>query len=264
MEEKVSIKSELYDIPAILNSPNIGEKYPAIILCHGTGSFKDEVGNLFIKLSESLKERGIASIRFDFAGCGESLAKQQDLTFYGEVSDTEKIYSYLLDCHKIDSKRIGILGFSQGARVMAEFIGKYPEKIKAAVSWSGACHNGAGVFEGWFEEFYEEAARNGYAQIPMFWRDDLILSKKWFDDIRDSNPMDSLSKYKGAILAVSGTEDELVPYIHAKEIASACNGKISEYGIIDNANHTFNILEKDKAFADKVIKDTADWIAINI
>lgn len=136
MEEKISIKNKFYDIPAIVSNPNSGDNFPAIILCHGTGSFKDEVGNLFIKLSESLKERGIASIRFDFAGCGESLAKQQDLTFYGEVSDTEKIYSYLLDCHKIDSKRIGILGSSQGARVMAEFIGKYPEKIKAAVSWS--------------------------------------------------------------------------------------------------------------------------------
>lgn len=155
MENIILIKSESYDIPAILSSPNSGDKFPAVILCHGTGSFKDEVGNLFVKLSESLKKRGIASIRFDFAGCGESLAKQQDLTFYGEVSDTEKIHAYLRDCNKIDSSRIGILGFSQGARVMAEFIGKYPEEIKVAVSWSGACHNGAGVFEGWFQEYYE-------------------------------------------------------------------------------------------------------------
>lgn len=114
-----------------------------------------------------------------------------------------------------------------------------------------------------FQENYEETVKNGYAKIPMLWRDDLILSKKRFDDIRDSNPMNSLSKYKGAILAIYGIEDDLVPYIYAKEIISACKGKICEHRIIDNANHTFNVLEKDKSTADKVVKDTADWIAIN-
>jgi dienelactone hydrolase len=264
MEEKISIKSDSYDIPAVLSSPNMNHKIPAVILCHGTGSSKNEVGNIFIKLSKSLNELGIASLRFDFAGCGCSLAKEQELTFYGEVNDTQKVYSYLSDCEKIDSNRIGILGFSQGARVMSEFIGKYPEKIKVAVSWSGACHNGAGVFEDWFQQYYHEATINGYAKIPMSWRKDLILSKGWFDDILNSNPLDGLSKYKGAMLAISGSKDELVPYMHAKEIASACKGEISEYKIIENANHTFNILEKDKSLANRVIKDTVAWIDINI
>lgn len=37
------------------------------------------------------------------------------------VSDTEAIYKYLCNVPEIESARIGILGFSQGARVMAEF-----------------------------------------------------------------------------------------------------------------------------------------------
>ncbi|HHX79928.1 MAG TPA: alpha/beta fold hydrolase [Acholeplasmataceae bacterium] len=259
MEEKLLIPSK-YKIPAVFTRPDNDLKTPTVILCHGTGSNKDEVGNIFVMLAEALKARGIASIRFDFAGSGERKARMQDYTFYGAVSDTEAIYKYLCNLDNIDSGKIGILGFSQGARVMAEFLGKYPGKIKAAVSWSGACHNGEGVFGGWFKEYYEEASNNGYARIPLFWRDDLLLSKTWFDEIRASNPLVSLSKFKGALLAISGREDELVPYMHAEEIANASGGKVKEYKIILKANHTFNILEKDKSLAKMVLEYTADWI----
>ncbi len=264
MKDKILIKSDLYDIPAIISYPIEDRKVPIVILCHGTGGSKDENGNLFVKLAKVLNENGIACIRFDFAGCGESLAKKQDLTFYGEVDDVEKVYRYILKDEKIDPNRIGILGFSQGARVMAEFLGRYPKEINAAVSWSGVCHNGEGVFAQLFEKYYEEAARNGYAKIQMSWIDNLILSKKWFDEIRDSNPMDSLSKYKGAILTMTGAKDVLVPSIHGGEIIEVCGGKVCEARLIGHANHIFNVRDKDQYIVNKVIKDTVDWISLNI
>lgn len=58
---------------------------PTVILCHGTGSQKNEVGNLFVELSRKLLNIGIASIRFDYAGCGDSKADQTKLSFCGEV-----------------------------------------------------------------------------------------------------------------------------------------------------------------------------------
>lgn len=262
METKVIINNEYYDIPAVMNLPETGEdSFPAVILCHGTASQKNEVGDLFVKLSGQLSEYGIASVRFDFAGCGESEAAQEALTFYGEVSDTEKVYQYLQRHSSIDSDRIGILGFSQGSRVMAEFLGKYNESIKTAVSLSGACHNGEGVFRGWFEQYHDELEEKGYADIPMSWRDDLILSKKWFDEIRESNPMDELEKYKGRILAIAGTDDELVPYHHVHEIIqSSINAKSRDLKIIKDANHIFNRLDSKNSHAEYVLDCTSDWI----
>ena len=93
---------------------------------------------------------------------------------------------------------------------MAELL-KEVHSIKFAISWSGACHDGIGVFKGWFDEYYQEALENGYAKIPMFWRENLLLSKKWFDDIRDTTPMMGLIMYAGPILAIAGDKDELVP-----------------------------------------------------
>ncbi|MDD3863164.1 MAG: alpha/beta fold hydrolase [Eubacteriales bacterium] len=264
MERKITIRNERYKIPAVFTHPDAKGKYPAVILCHGTCSDKDEAGSLFVALAEALLQNGIASIRFDFAGCGESTAQPQDFTFSGEVRDIEKVYARLCREKLIDRHKIAVLGFSQGARAMAVFLGKHPGKINAAVSWSGICHNGKGVFARWFTDYYDDAARDGYVSIPMGWREDLILPKQWFDDIRGTFPMDSLSKYTGAMLAVAGTKDVLTPYVHAIDIANACGGKVCEVRIIDGADHTLNVLRKDHSTAVQVVIETADWLAVNI
>lgn len=59
---------------------------------------------------------------------------------------------------------------------MAELL-KDVSPIRFAISWSGTRHNGMGVFKGWFNEYYKEALESGYAKIPLFWREDLLLSK---------------------------------------------------------------------------------------
>ena len=175
MEKSVLIKGDNYDISGILSYKETVDKMPAVILCHGTGAQKNEVGDLFVILAEKLLQRGIASVRIDYAGCGDSKADQRELTFLGEVKDTKKAYQYICDLDCVDQKNIGILGFSQGARVVAELL-KEMQEFTCVASWSGACQNGRGAFEGWFQEYYQEAEEHGYARIPMGWRDDLLLS----------------------------------------------------------------------------------------
>ena len=103
----------MYDIPSVFSYPNLEGKYPAVILCHGTGSSKDEVGGLLVKLAEFYKEESHQP--FDFAGVVKA-CKARIFKFFGEVDDTEKVYSSLCQYDKVDSNRIGILGFSQCAR----------------------------------------------------------------------------------------------------------------------------------------------------
>ena len=259
MTEKFLIPSEKYDIPAVLTLPAKAENAPCLIMCHGTGSSKDEVGNQYADLSALLAEKGIASIRFDFAGCGESSDSGINQTFMAEVKDTEKIYQYLMGREDIDADRIGIIGYSQGSRVMAMFLDNYHDKIKAAVSWSGACHNGIGVFSGWFDAFYPQAKEKGFAAVPMGWRSDLIVPLDWFKEVKNTNPMDALNKFKGDLLVIAGDADFLVPMPHCEEIA-ATNQK-SQLVIYHDADHSFNVLTEDKSISENVIRTTADWLA---
>lgn len=258
MEKTLFIKSEKYDIPAVVNMPR-GENLPFVIMCHGTASDKNEAGNMYADLAAALAEKSVASIRMDFAGCGDSADSGINQTFMAEVDDTIKAYEYMCSNEKVDTERAGIIGFSQGGRVMAQFMDTHADKMKAAVSWSGACHNGIGVFAGWFMMYYKKAQENGCISIPMDWRSDFIVPLQWFDDIKNTNPMDALKKYKGALLCVAGKKDPLVQYTHADEIA-ATNPK-AEVIIYDEADHTFNVLTDDTSIARDVIATTAGWFA---
>lgn len=263
METKLYLENSAYVIPAVFNRPESGAKSPAVILCHGTGSDKDEVRGMFARLAELLEAEGIASIRMDFADCGERCGKGELLTFQGEVSDVECAYSFLLKQEDIDCGHIAILGFSQGARVMAEFLGKHPE-LSCAVSWSGTCHNGVGIYASVFDEFYDRATRNGFAAMPLTWRGDLHFSVDWFNELKNTSPVDSLRNYTAPVLAFSGVKDVIVPYTHANEIAAAGGNPESEVHIIPRADHTFNVFTGDDRDATFVLSKTVNWIKQHI
>lgn len=257
MKEKLMLKSEKYDIPAVFTLPENARKVPCVIMCHGTGSSKDEAGNQYLDLADLLAERGIASIRFDFAGCGESADSGINQTFMAEVADTQKAYDYVCGRPEIDTDRIGIIGYSQGGRVMAVFLDTHYDKIKAAVSWSGACHNGEGAFASWFDMFYSQAVENGFAAIPLGWRNDLIVPLAWFEEIKATKPMDALKKYTGELLVMAGDADVLVPMPHCEEIA-ATNEK-AELIIYHDADHNFNVMTEDKSISQDMLITTAEW-----
>ena len=83
MEKLITIYNTEYAIPAVFSYSQKHEKMPAVILCHGTGSQKNEVGNLFAEMSKRLLNIGIASIRLDYAGCGDSKACQTFINTIG-------------------------------------------------------------------------------------------------------------------------------------------------------------------------------------
>ncbi|MEI6388636.1 MAG: peptidoglycan-binding protein, partial [Spirochaetota bacterium] len=51
-----------------------GQTFPAVVMLHGTGSNRAEAGGGYDMLAPYLAQRGIASIRIDFAGSGDSKA----------------------------------------------------------------------------------------------------------------------------------------------------------------------------------------------
>jgi len=74
-------------------------KVPVVAIYHGFTGNKMEPHFIFVKLSRALEKKGIASVRFDFAGSGESDGDFIDMTISGEISDAKCIldYAYGLD-----------------------------------------------------------------------------------------------------------------------------------------------------------------------
>ncbi len=93
-------------IQAIFTKPDIDAQVPAVLLLHGFGSQKDEVGDMYKRLAAELGQEGIASLRIDFRGWGESAGEMVESTVQGQIDDAATAYQYLSQLESVDSARI--------------------------------------------------------------------------------------------------------------------------------------------------------------
>nr|AKQ20691.1 putative alpha/beta hydrolase [uncultured bacterium] len=68
----------------------------AVLLLHGEGSTSDQ-GGFYARLSAELAERGVASLRFDLPGHGDSEGRQEDLTLSGLLNTIGAGLAHLRD-----------------------------------------------------------------------------------------------------------------------------------------------------------------------
>ena len=90
---------------------------PFVILFHGFCDDRNEINFVHTELSRRLCQEGIASVRFDFAGSGESDGRFEDMTVSGEVADGLAILDYVRGLDFVDKSRVAIHGLSMGGCV---------------------------------------------------------------------------------------------------------------------------------------------------
>ncbi|MFQ6078580.1 MAG: serine aminopeptidase domain-containing protein, partial [Thermodesulfobacteriota bacterium] len=82
--EKVSFSSKGQVIAGMLHLPDV-ERPPCVIASHGLLSNKDS--EKYISLGDRFSRKGIALLRFDFRGCGESEGKISESTVSDRLED---------------------------------------------------------------------------------------------------------------------------------------------------------------------------------
>ncbi len=95
--ECITLKNHDEKIFAIFHQPiTLGnEKAPAILICHGFAGQKTGRYRLYVTLAEELAKSGVAVLRLDFRGCGDSEGDFVNTTLAGEVSDALKGLEFL-------------------------------------------------------------------------------------------------------------------------------------------------------------------------
>jgi dipeptidyl aminopeptidase/acylaminoacyl peptidase len=101
-------------LAAVLHLPETSGPHPAVLFCHGFTGTKVEPKRLFLTFARRLLRRGLAVLRFDFGGHGESEGAFHDLTLGGELTDARAAWDYLADHAGVDRERRALLGFSLG------------------------------------------------------------------------------------------------------------------------------------------------------
>ncbi|WP_254561100.1 alpha/beta hydrolase family protein [Dyadobacter diqingensis] len=104
-----------------LTLPSKGGKYPAVVLITGSGAQnRDEevLGHKpFLVIADHLTKNGIAVLRFDDRGVGQSSGNFKTATSLDFSTDVESAVAYLQTRKEIDKSRIGLIGHSEGGLV---------------------------------------------------------------------------------------------------------------------------------------------------
>lgn len=228
---------ENYILRAMIHKPEgISSKVPAVIMFHGFTGNRME-GGIFTEISKELEENGIASVRFDFAGSGESDGKFEDMCLQSEIEDGKTILDFVKSLDFIDSRRIGLLGYSLGGLIASLLAPQRQSDIKAMC----LCSPGFSLYDdivkkkALIEISLEDIDKYGYMDI----RGNKV-GRGFIDDIRNLNISDSISTYKNNVLIIHGKSDTIVPYEYSIKYAQDYE-KVKVH-IIENASHGYETI----------------------
>ncbi len=244
MEYVVYIENGDHLVPATVCVPVSDVKAPAVVMLHGTGSARDEAGNGYLTAAPILAEKyGLATIRFDFIGNGESTGDYLDYNFTSAQDDALACIAYMQQLPFVDAERIGAMGWSQGGTLAILLAKNNPELIDTVVTWAGAVTM---VIPGFFsEEDYQEAKDNGYFVMEFDWRENLNVSLQWCEDVMNTDVLAAVAAYPGPILAIAGEADTTVDPAYAQQIKDASTNAASDCHYIAGMDHTFNVFTGD-------------------
>ena len=140
---KSSVDTMMYG--ATITKPLAKGKFPALVIVSGTGA-QDREGNMggvkwFTLLADYLTKQGYIVLRMDDRGVGKTTGVYEDANTYDFALDAIQAVEFLKKDKKVDSKRIGLLGHSEGGAAIS-IAASLSTDIKFLISLSGLAMNG--------------------------------------------------------------------------------------------------------------------------
>lgn len=228
------IEGDHGQLEATLQMPEISaqQKIRTVIVMHGLTGNKD--GKFIITLCDSLENRGIATLRFDFNGHGNSDGEFSNMTIPNEIEDAKHVYSWLKNQPWVQN--IAIWGHSQGALVGALLVGELGNKcISKAVLVSAATNIPTDAAKG--NLFGYKFNPNKPPKKMKFW-DGKLLGRDYLTTAAAINVPSIAKKYNGPVLLIHGDADPAVPPTCSEELHSVFTN--SHLVIVPDANHLFS------------------------
>ncbi|MCR5711346.1 MAG: alpha/beta fold hydrolase [Prevotella sp.] len=237
-------------LKAIIQKPELkqGERCPMVIFCHGFSGTKD--GPMFELIADTLQAHGIASIRFDFNGHGESEGEFKDMTVPNEIEDVKKVVEYVRDLRYVSE--LAIVGHSQGGVVASMTAGQLSEELGEPAFKAVALMAPAAVLRddairgNTMGKQYDPFDPGEYVEL---WGG-LKLGGQYIRTAFNLPIYETAAKYQGPALIIHGNADRVVPYTYGErfhEIWPKSELVIQEYfdhGFSQNIYRTTDIVSE--------------------
>lgn len=229
--EQVTIQGDHGKLSAILQRPDNGKNVPLVILCHGFTADKNRP--LLTDIANDLEQEGIASLRFDFNGHGQSEGNFSDMTVPNEISDAKHVYEYARKLPWVTS--ISLAGHSQGGVVASMTAGELgTDKIKALALLAPAAVLREDAIRGILMGKQYDSS-NPPAKIPV--HDGLMLGRNYVKTAQTLPIYETASQYQGPVYMLHGLADVIVPYTYSLRYQRIYfHGKVD---LVPNEDHSF-------------------------
>ncbi|MGD8399639.1 MAG: alpha/beta fold hydrolase [Bacillota bacterium] len=212
--------------------PDSGGRFPTVCFYHGFTVDKVGMMRLHELFARKCVQNGIACVRFDFYGCGESDGDFNEMTVTDEIEQAMAIYNWVQEQDFTDPEHVYPCGHSLGGVIAAVVAAKV--QPKGAILWAPALN-----------VYYVASRRALTMKGPTEHGYDingLELSNKFLEDVRKLNFQELSKGYEQGVLLIHGVEDEEVTVAVVDQFKDIY-GDTMEIALIPGANHQFSSLK---------------------
>lgn len=243
------------------------DKVPVVLMVTGSGQQNrdDEMfgHKPFLVIADYLAHKGIATLRYDDRGMGQSAGDATNATTLDFMEDAAAGIDYLRSAGKFG--KIGVIGHSEGG--MAAFMLAARDKVDFIVSMAGPGVRGDSIIL----EQNIHATGNACLSLPVLREVIKQKANPWLNFFIDYDPADDLARIKCPVLAVNGQKDIQVS---SKVNLSAIRRNIKDKAILTtieypDLNHLFQHCTTgevneyaviEETISNEVLKDISDFI----
>ncbi len=218
------------------------KKYPVIVyLYNGPGvqlinNTWNGGGDMWLQY---MAERGYVVFTLDGRGSANRGLAFEQATFRQlgtvEMEDQMVGINYLQSRPWVDSKRMGIMGWSFGGFMTTSIMTRYPAIFKVAVA------GGPVIDWSYYEVMYTERYMDTPQTNP--------------DGYKQANVMNHIDNLKGKLLVIHGAQDNVVVWQNSMMFIKACVDKGKQVDYYVYPGHEHNVLGKDRVHLFNKISD---------
>lgn len=265
-EERVEFENEGQRLVGMLALPDGGDgPFPVALLFHGFTADREGLPVLGTdetmhgRTARMLAEHGIASLRIDFRGSGESGGAWEDTSFSAQIDDALAALDVLETLPAVDSGRVGLLGFSQGGLVAVALAAR-DARVDSVVLWSAVSHPplSYGFLLG--PDVLHAGLTADVTDVQMPWGAWMRLGRAFFEDLYRVNPVAEIRGYDGPLLVIGGQRDMTVaPMPYAADVFLIYHDGPERLVMMDS-DHVFGVDSSGPAVLDDAIRWSLAWL----
>ena len=253
--EAVRVPAAGFTLAGTLTLPRDASRpVPAFVTITGSGQQERDSRLPFVKdyalfrqLADTLARHGVAVLRMDDRGFGESGGDAARATSADFAEDIRAGLRYLRTRREIDTTRLGLIGHSEGG-IIAPMIAASDSSLRGIVLMAAPAWTGRRVIESQNRYLLENAPdlsarqRDSLLQVSMRMVDSAGASAPWLRYFQTYDPLPAARRVRIPVLILQGATDRQVTAEQAEALAGAmraAGNRDVTVRVFEETNHLF-------------------------